>query len=135
MSPRETLELLNLLLAATRAGALTVEAYLADMPSGPVRDALDAAGEDERRSADALAMLVERRGGAPTTAIGDFFEKATAIADPRHRIAFLGRGLAWVVQAIEEALPLIPDRELAGVLAHIADLHRNHATACNRVLR
>jgi Domain of unknown function (DUF6306) len=70
-----------------------------------------------------LAQHLARLGAVPSIRVGDFHQKAMAIADLGERIAFLNRGQGWVVRKLREALPRVRDDRLH---ADLADMLRSH---------
>jgi hypothetical protein len=116
--------LLNTLLEAERAGAKLLGAYIDELPqNSPAWTRLRAIQADERRNCAVLIHLLLEAEVAPSSAVGDFYEKGLAIRDWRQRLEFLNRGQLWVTRRIAEAVPLVA--AAAGKDALLA-MHASH---------
>lgn len=126
---RELIAFLNRLLEAERAGAKTLAAFRRSAALAAVAADLAVVGRDEARYVAMLGRAVRDLGGTPSAATGDFFAKATAIADAGERLRFLNRGQGWVARKLTETLPRIRDAALQSALA---EMHRTHVENIQR---
>lgn len=133
----EVLALLDMLLEAERAGAIVAARSAAEALPGARADLLEGIGREEARWCAMLARWRESIGAPRSDAVGAFREKALAIADPDARLAFLGRGQAWVARKLREALPRLRDdalhRDLRAMLAGHEDAIARVAAALGQV--
>lgn len=124
MPAREIVALLNTLLEAERAGAKVIAAFMEEYPRDtPAWRQLAVVQRDEARNCAILIDLVQRLGGTPSAATGDFLGKALAVEGKAARLQFLNRGQGWVARRIAEALPDI--REVF-VHAALSAMHESH---------
>ncbi len=129
------LQLLNRLLEAERAGAKVLAAYLEEYdPASEAALKLLAVQRDEARNCAILMTLIRDQGGTPSSATGDFLEKALAVNGRAERLAFLNRGQAWVARKIAEALPQLPPGPLQQALTEMEVSHVENIEACDRLL-
>ncbi|HKA39065.1 MAG TPA: 5-formyltetrahydrofolate cyclo-ligase [Burkholderiales bacterium] len=131
MTREEVLGFLNTLLEAERAGAKVLAAFLDDYErESPARRQLAAVQRDEARNCAILIDLVQRLGGAPSAATGDFLGKALAVEGRAARLQFLNRGQAWVARKIAEALPGVKEEFVRGALSTMHESHLLNIEAC-----
>lgn len=131
----EILGALNELLEAERAGARVALASFRLDADAAFGELMHAVRLDELRWCAMLARQIGRLGSAPSGRIGDFRDKALAIADPWERLAFLNRGQGWVVRRLEALLPKIRDDALHHDLKDMLDCHRRNIEQANGLLR
>lgn len=134
LTREETLELLNALLEAERAGVKVTAAYAREAADDTVKTALREVGRDEGRYCAMLTRHIERLGGAPTDRTGAFFEKAMTVAAERDRLAFLNRGQGWVVRKLRDALPRVPDDALHADLKEMLATHERNIARCDTLI-
>ena len=134
LTREETLELLNALLEAERAGVRVTGAYAREATGAEVKTALREVGRDEGRYCAMLTRHIQRLGAAPTDRTGAFFEKAMAVAAERDRLAFLNRGQGWVVRKLREALPRVPDDTLHADLKEMLATHERNIARCDALI-
>ena len=126
---------LNELLEAERAGAKVLVAFLDDYARDtPAWRQLSAVQRDEAKNCAILIDLIRRLGGTPSSATGDFVEKALAVAGHVPRLKFLNRGQGWVARKIREALPEIADPAVRGALTAMHDSHLLNIEACEALI-
>jgi hypothetical protein len=129
------IDLLNRLLEAERAGAKVIAALMDTYPEhSTIWEKLREVQRDEARNCAVLKPLVERLGGAPSNATGDFVQKTLAIQDPVERLQFLNRGQGWVVRKIQEALPKIEDPVVRQALDDMVKSHVENIDACDALI-
>jgi 5-formyltetrahydrofolate cyclo-ligase len=135
MSKEERLALLNTLLEAERAGAKVLAAFLDDYERDtPAWRQLNVVQRDEAKNCAILIELIRQAGGTPSTATGDFLEKALKIDGRIARLRFLNRGQGWVARKIGEALPTIDDVAMRQALADMYDSHLFNIEACEALI-
>lgn len=120
----DILAALNELLEAERAGARVAMESGKSMDLVAYRELVQLVRKDEVRWCAMLTRHIRRLGGFPSRKTGAFHGKATAIAEPLERLAFLNRGQAWVVRKLQKLLPRIRDHALYADLKEMADRHR-----------
>lgn len=118
----ELLAALNILLEAERAGAHVARATRRAGGVG-VAELMKKVGADEARWCAMLSVQIKRLAGVPSRKRGDFYEKAMAIADVQERLAFLNRGQAWVVRALDTLIPRVRDEALHRALREMLRSH------------
>src|SRR6185503_9967037 len=77
-----------------------------------LREIASSIHRDEAHWCAMLFDAVERLEAAPSRRVGEFYDKAMAIADLPMRLAFLNKGQAWVARKLREMLPKIRDEQL-----------------------
>jgi 5,10-methenyltetrahydrofolate synthetase len=131
MSAEEVIGLLNVLLEAERAGAKVLAAFLEEYERDtPAWRQLAAIQRDEAKNCVILIDLIQRLGGTPSAATGDFLGKALAVEGRAARLQFLNRGQGWVARKIAEALPNVKEDFVRGALAAMHDSHLLNIEAC-----
>jgi 5-formyltetrahydrofolate cyclo-ligase len=135
MSKEERVALLNTLLEAERAGAKVLAAFLEDYERDtPAWRQLSVVQRDEAKNCAILIELIRQADGTPSTATGDFLEKALKIDRRIARLQFLNRGQGWVARKISEALPNIDDVSTRRALADMYDSHLLNIEACEALI-
>lgn len=134
MLPEEYGAFLNELLAAERAGATLLAAYLDELAiDSEAWKTLRAVQRDEARNCAILIHLLLDAGETPTDAIGSFYGKGFAIRGWRERFEFLNRGQAWVARRLAGALPGVPDSARTTLQA-MHDSHLANIRLCEELL-
>lgn len=130
LSNEDTVELLNTLLEAERAGARGVAAMSQDPDSAEIKPLLDEVAGDEARFCGMLTRHIKRLGGRPSRVTGSFYGKLLARETLRARLEFLDRGQSWVVRELQEALPRIADDTLHADLVDMLRVHERNIARC-----
>ena len=78
---------------------------------------------------------IKTLGETPSAKVGDFYNKAMAIADLGGRVAFLNRGQGWVVRKLREMLPRVRDDRLHADLAEMLQSHEANVARTNDAVR
>lgn len=120
---REIVAVLEELLRAERAGARVAGETAGEVGQGDTAALLSAVRHDEARWCAMLTSALRRLNSVPSQTVGEFYDKAMAIADTDTRLAFLNRGQAWVVRKLEDLLPRIRDERLRDELANMRKAH------------
>jgi hypothetical protein len=119
----EILAALGALIEAERAGARVTRHSHKAAPNAGLAELMLAIHADEARWCAMLHQQIRRLGGIPSQRCGAFYGKAMAIADPLERLAFLNRGQAWVVRALDQLLPRVRDDALHAALHEMRTSH------------
>jgi hypothetical protein len=114
---------LNALLEAERAGARVALESAQAAGAGPIAELMRTIQRDEARWCAMLLRHLQALGATPSPKVGDFYDKAMAIADLGARIALLNRGQGWVVRRLTEMLPRVRDQALHGDLTAMLRAH------------
>lgn len=134
MAPDEYGAWLNTLLAAERAGAKLLSAYLDELTPGcdmwkSIRDVQ----LDESRNCSVLIHLLLQAEVEPSAAVGDFYERGLTVQGWRERLKFVNRGQAWVARRLAAALPRIPENARPA-LQVMLDSHVANIGSCEALL-
>jgi hypothetical protein len=73
-------------------------------------------------------------GATPTDAVGEFYDKATAIPELEARFAFVNRGQAWVVRRLKTLLPRVRSDQLHVDLLRMLAAHDLNITEADAAL-
>lgn len=130
LSGDETIEFLNTLLEAERAGARGVGDMSRDPGNEELRPLLAEVAEDEARFCGMLTAHIKRLGGRPSRVTGNFYGKLLARESLRERLEFLDRGQSWVVKELREKLPRIHDDALHADLRQMLTVHEQNIARC-----
>ena len=125
---------LNELLEAERAGAKVAARLVADAARPELKALAQVIQRDEVRWCKMLMGALEALGATPSVAVGDFYDRAMAIADLEDRFVFVNRGQARVVRKLKALLPKVrADRLHADLIAMLA-AHDHNITQAERTL-
>jgi nitronate monooxygenase len=129
MSSAEYGEFLNELLAAERAGAKLLAAYVNELPPASLKwRLLRGVQRDEARNCAVLIHLLLEAEATPTPAVGSFYGRGLAIDGWRERLEFLNRGQGWVARRLAEAIARVPESARATLKSmhdsHVANIQR-----------
>ena len=130
----EVLELLNVLLAAERAGTRVARESRRDCATAEQRALLARILADEANWCRVLSTAIAALGGTPTGETGDFYRRAMAIGDLAERLRFLNRGQGWVAKRLGTMIPRLPEGELRGQLIAMRENHRANIAHVNDFL-
>ena len=119
----ETVEFLNTLGEAERAGGRVLHELEQEATSLELKELLRKTGHDEGYYAGQIGLHIRRLGAEPSTRTGDFVEKVRALGDLKSKIELLNRGQRWVIRKIEERLPSLGDPHLKAFLVVMAKGH------------
>lgn len=135
MPAEELIRLLNVLLEAERAGAKVLAAFLNDYERGtPAWRQLATVQRDEAQNCVVLMDLIRRVNGTPSTATGDFLDKALAVEGKAARLQFLNGGQKWVARKIGEALPRLEQGFVRDALRAMRESHLLNIEACDALV-
>lgn len=128
--PAELIEFLNRLLEAERAGTRVARESLPHCATAAERALLEDVFTDEARWCAMLSAAIARLGGQPSQTVGDFHQRAMAIAALDERLQFLNRGQGWVAKRLGEMIPRLGEGELRQALV---EMRENHVANIARV--
>jgi nitronate monooxygenase len=135
LAVEELVELLNTLLEAERAGAKVLAAFLEEYPhDSKAWNQLRQLQQDEAHNCAILMNSIRSLGKVPSSAVGEFVNKALAIQGRVPRLTFLNRGQAWVARKIAEALPRILPGPVHQMLHEMRESHIANIEACDALL-
>ncbi len=130
----ETVEFLNTLGEAERAGGRVLHALEQEANSLELKELLRKTAHDEGYYAGQIGAHIRRLGAEPSTRTGDFVEKVAALKDLKSKIELLNRGQRWVIRKIEERLPTLSDAHLKAFLVVMAKGHQVNIQAVDDAL-
>jgi len=128
-----TIDRLNELLEAERAGVDTLSRLFPEAPSPEIQKLFEEVRDDEAWSCAGLARSIKTMGGATSEKKGDFAEKVMREPTLAARLRLLNPGQGWVVKRLEtllgEALPV----SVSGFLEEMKTRHVTNIEACERL--
>jgi nitronate monooxygenase len=125
---------LNVLLEAERAGARVGARLVVDCEDPALKALSRTIHADEVRWCRALFGALGDLGAEPSSAVGGFYEQASAIEDVQERLAFVNRGQGWVVRKLRTMLPKVRDDALHSVLSEMLTAHEVNIASANAEL-
>ena len=123
ISSDELIAALNELLEAERAGARVALETASQIKGQDLAPLVIDIQQDEVRWCKMLLGVIGSLGNSPSTATGDFYEKAIAIEDLKERLVFLNRGQGWVVRRLDKLIPRIEESHIRSQLQLMLDAH------------
>ena len=130
----ETIDRLNELLLAERAGVETLSRLVETASTPDLRTLFEAVRDDEAWSCAGLAKVIKRLGGVMSTGKGDFAEKVMAEPTLPARLRLLNRGQGWVVKRLTALLDRDLDGETRPFLEEMRAVHARNIAACDAVV-
>lgn len=131
----ETVEFLNTLGEAERAGGRILHELEQETSSLELKELLRKTGHDEGYYAGQINAHIRRLGAEPSSRTGDFVDKVRALNDLKSKIELLNRGQRWVIRKIEERLPALTDAHLKAFLVVMAKGHQVNIQAVDDALK
>jgi hypothetical protein len=131
----ETVEFLNTLGEAERAGGRVLHELEQEASSLELKELLRKTGHDEGYYAGQINAHIRRLGAEPSNRTGDFVDKVRALHDLKSKIELLNRGQRWVIRKIEERLPALSDAHLKAFLVVMAKGHQVNIQAVDDALQ
>lgn len=130
LSDSELDELINLLIETIRAGAKVAAVFACRASCQDKRGMYLDIQADASKAIQQLSRVLKARGVEPSDATNGFFDRAMELPERSDRVAFFVRGQAWLLATLHEALPHLPDPEIATVFRECAEqVERNRAQA------
>jgi hypothetical protein len=131
----DTVEFLNTLGEAERAGGRVLHELEQEASSLELKELLRKTGHDEGYYAGQINAHIRRLGAEPSNRTGDFVDKVRALNDLKSKIEMLNRGQRWVIRKIEERLPALSDAHLKAFLVVMAKGHQVNIQAVDDALK
>jgi len=133
MSTSSSIDFLNGMLEAERAGAKALVVYMDSFPRNSEEwKVLRQIQADEAHNCALIGKLIEKAGAPYSHATGKFYDRAVAVKGARAQIEFLVRGLKWAVKKFEQALPGL-DAEARAVFTKMRDSHLRSISASESI--
>ena len=129
-----TIDRLNELLEAERAGVETLSRLVPGALGPEMRALFEAVRDDEAWSCAGLVRSIETLGGVSSGKRGDFAEKVMHESTLARRLRFLNRGQGWVVKRLDG---LLADPLPAAVTTFLDEMKKRHLRnieACDRLV-
>lgn len=133
-SIRETIERLNELLEAERAGVETMSRLINGATTPEMRKLFEEVRDDEAWSCAGLARAITRLGGALSEKKGDFATKVMAAAALPDRLKLLNRGQGWVEKRLGALLEKELDEESRPFLHEMRIVHLRNIERCDALI-
>ena len=129
-----TVDRLNELLEAERAGVDTLSRLLPEALSPEMRALFEGVRNDEAWACAGLVRSIETLGGVASGKRGDFADKVMREPTLASQLRFLNRGQGWVVKRLDG---LLGDALPPSVTAFLDEMKARHITnieACDRLV-
>lgn len=117
---------LNILLEAERAGAWVAARMVSESSDAEMRALAQLIHADAVRWCKALFQALNGFGATPSADVGEFYEKAMAIADLEARLAFVNREQEWLVRKLRGLVPRVRDAALHDMLHQMLLAHERN---------
>jgi nitronate monooxygenase len=128
-----TVDRLNELLEAERAGVETLSRLFPEARSPEMRKLFEEVRNDEAWSCAGLARSIKMLGGTMSEKKGDFAEKVVREPTLATRLRFLNRGQGWVVKRLDGLLGEKLPASVSEFLAEMKARHIANIAACDRL--
>jgi hypothetical protein len=128
-----TIDRLNELLEAERAGVDTLSRLFPEARSPEMQSLFEEVRDDEAWSCAGLVRAIKTLGGTVSEKKGDFAEKVMSEPTLGARLRFLNRGQGWVVKRLEGLLSETLPPSVSGFLEEMKARHLNNIEACARL--
>lgn len=129
LAGQETIDKLNLLLEAERAGTRVCHLVKNQATKAEDRKKLSGIEQDEAFCCAMLTRHIRRLGGAPSPKTGNFVQKIMAIDDLTDRLRLLARGQKWVADYLRGMLLVVDDNDLYQDLKAMLEQHERNIKA------
>ncbi|MFQ5946140.1 MAG: DUF6306 domain-containing protein [Anaerolineae bacterium] len=130
----ETVERLNELLEAERAGVEALARLIGGATTPEVRELFEQIRDDEAWSCVGLASAIKRLGGSMSEKKGDFADKVMAEPSLPDRLRLLNRGQRWVVKRLDGLLERDLDEENRTFLHQMRGVHTRNIERCDLLI-
>lgn len=125
---------LNTLLEAERAGAQVAAGLVAEAGRAELQALARVIQRDEVRWCRMLLAAIRTLQGAPSPAVGGFYQQAVAIPEVEARFAFVNRGQGWVVRKLKSLIPRVQSEDLQADLLKMLAAHDYNITLAGETL-
>lgn len=119
----ELIAALNELLEAERAGARVALETLSQAAEDALAPLIMDIQRDEVRWCKMLMSVIRSVGATPSSATGNFYQKAIIIEDLKDRLLFVNRGQEWVVRRLQSLISRVDDAFIRQQLLEMMDAH------------
>ena len=128
-----TVDRLNELLEAERAGVETLSRLFPEARTPEMRELFEQVRDDEAWSCAGLARSIKTLGGVTSEKKGDFAEKVMAEPTLAARLKLLNRGQMWVVKRLDALLGETLPQSVSEFLAEMKVRHLANIAACDKL--
>lgn len=128
-----TVDRLNELLEAERAGVETLSRLFPEARTPEMRKLFEQVRDDEAWSCAGLARAIKTLGRVASEKKGDFAEKVMAEPTLAARLRLLNRGQMWVVKRLDALLGETLPAAVTDFLAEMKARHLANIAACDRL--
>ena len=128
-----TIDRLNELLEAERAGVDTLSRLFPEARSPEMQTLFEAVRDDEAWSCAGLVHSIKTLGGTISDKKGDFADKVMNEPTLAARLRLLNRGQGWVVKRLDGLLGEGLPEAVAGFLDEMKTRHVGYIEACERL--
>jgi nitronate monooxygenase len=130
-----TIDRLNELLEAERAGVDTLSRLFPEARGPEMQTLVEAVRDDEAWSCAGLVRSIKTLGGAISDKKGDFADKVMNEPTLAARLRLLNRGQGWVVKRLDGLLGEGLPEAVAGFLQEMKTRHVGNIEACERLAK
>ena len=130
-----TIDRLNELLEAERAGVDTLSRLFPEARGPEMQTLFEAVRDDEAWSCAGLVQSIKTLGGAISDKKGDFADKVMNEPTLAARLRLLNRGQGWVVKRLDGLLGEGLPEAVAGFLQEMKTRHVGNIEACERLAK
>ena len=128
-----TVDRLNELLEAERAGVETLSRLFPEASTPEMRKLFEQVRDDEAWSCAGLARSIKTLGGVMSEKKGDFAEKVMSEPTLAARLRLLNRGQGWVVKRLDGLLGETLPASVSEFLTEMKTRHIANIEACDRL--
>jgi nitronate monooxygenase len=130
-----TIDRLNELLEAERAGVDTLSRLFPEARGPEMQTLFEAVRDDEAWSCAGLVRSIKTLGGTISDKKGDFADKVMNEPTLAARLRLLNRGQGWVVKRLDGLLGEGLPEAVAGFLEEMKTRHASNIEACERLAK
>jgi nitronate monooxygenase len=128
-----TIDRLNELLEAERAGVDTLSRLFSEARSPEMQKLFEEVRDDEAWSCAGLVRSIKTMGGTISEKKGDFAEKVMSEPTLTARLRLLNRGQGWVVKRLDGLLGETLPASVGSFLTEMKTRHVGNIEACERL--
>ena len=128
-----TVDRLNELLEAERAGVETLSRLFPEARTPEMRKLFEQVRDDEAWSCAGLARSIKTLGGVVSEKKGDFADKVMAEPTLAARLRLLNRGQGWVVKRLDSLIGANLPAAVSSFLKEMKTRHLANIEACDRL--
>lgn len=128
-----TVDRLNELLEAERAGVETLSRLFPEARTPEMRKLFEQVRDDEAWSCAGLVRSIKTLGGVMSEKKGDFADKVMGEPTLAARLRLLNRGQGWVVKRLDALIGENPPEAVGSFLKEMKTRHLANIEACDRL--